>query len=87
MTTIVKTDLKLSPLKLVSASYCPLNLRELVFFFEFAEIWHAEGWNCFLDEKMFTVEANFNLQNDKVLSLHSEDNPRNIAARSQHMSV
>ena len=42
---------------------------------EFAEIWHAEGWNrFFFRRKVFTLEAKFNPQNDRV-ALHTEDVP------------
>ena len=36
------------------------------------------GEIVFSDEKMFTVEAQFNPQNDRVLARHSEDIPEDM---------
>ena len=38
----------------------------------------------FSDEKVFTVEAQFNHQNDRVLAKHSSDIPKDILTISHH---
>ena len=53
-------------------------MKDSWYFLEFAEIWHAEEWNRFVRRKLFTLEANFNPQNDKVLAKHSEDVPEDM---------
>ena len=57
MRTTVKTDLKLPPLKLKKCqhlTYCPSKTKkswESWSPFEFAENWHAKGWNRFFRRK------------------------------------
>ena len=81
MRTIVKTDLKLSPLKLKKCQHFTIlqqRNRALWSSLEFVEIWHPEGWNCFFRQKIFTLKAMFNQQNDRVLVWHSEDVPEDM---------
>ena len=74
--------------KEASVSYCPWTTKkswESWSSLVFTEIWHAEGWNCFLDKKIFTLEFSlwslfslFNPQNDRMLAWHSEEVPEDM---------
>ena len=80
MRTVVKTDHKLSPLKLKKCQHLTVLqqrkraeraglLRSLL------KSGTQKGEIVFSDEKIFTVEAKFNPQNDRVLARHSYDVP------------
>ena len=67
-TRSVKTELKLSPLKPKKRQHLTV-VQEL----KRTEIWYVNAESFFSDEKIFTLEAKFNPENDRLLSQHSED--------------
>ena len=95
MRAIVKTDLKLSPLKLKKRQQLTVlqkrkRAERARLLLTLMKSGTPTNEIVFSDEKMFTVEAQFNPQNDRVLARHSEDVPEDMltvnAARSQHPS-
>ena len=85
MRTIVKTDLKLSPLKLKKRQQLTvLQNRRRALLLNLMKSGTPTGEIVFSDEKMFTVEAQFNPQNDRVLARHSEDIPEDMLAVYRH---
>ena len=83
MRTIVKTDLKLSPLKLKKRQHLTV-LQQRKRAERAGLLWNLlksgtqKGEIVFSDEKIFTLEAKFNPQNDRVLAQHSEDVPEDM---------
>ena len=73
MRTTVKPDLKLSSLK-------PKNRQHFTVFQQQKRPERARRREklFFSDEKIFTLEAKFNPQNDRVLAQHSEDVPEDM---------
>ena len=74
--TIVKGDLKLSPFKMKTSQQLTVfkkRKREerARLLLNFMKSGTQTGEIVFSDEKMFTVEAQFNLQNDRVLAKSS----------------
>lgn len=83
MRTIVKTDLKLSPLKLKKRQHLTVlqkrkRAERAGLLLNLLKSGTQKGEIVFSDEKMFTVEAKFNPQNDRVLARHSEDVPEDM---------
>ena len=83
MRTIVKTDLKLSPFKLRKSQHLTvLQKKKRVdrsrLLLNLMKSGMREEEIVFSDEKVFTVEAQFNHQNDRVLAKHSSDVPKDI---------
>ena len=80
--TIVKTDIKLSPLKLKKRQQLTVLQKrkraERARLLNLMKSGTPTGEIVFSDEKMFTVEAHFNPQNDRVLARHSEDIPEDM---------
>ena len=77
MRTIVKTDLKLSPLKLKKRQQLTVlqkrkRAERARLLLNLMKSGRPTGEIVFLDKKMFTVEAQFNPQNDRG-ARHSED--------------
>ena len=69
MRTIVKTELKLSPLKLKKRQHLTVfqkrkRAERAVLLLNLQKSCTQKGEIVFSDEKMFTVEAKFNPQND-----------------------
>ena len=72
MRTTVKTDHKLSPLKLKKRQHLTVLL------WNFVKSGTQIGEIIYTDKKIFTSEAKFNSQNDRVQAQHSENVPENM---------
>ena len=80
---IVKTDLNLSPLKLKKHQQLTVlqkrkKAERARLLPNLMKSGMPTGEIVYSDEKMFTFEAQFNPQNDKVLARHSEDIPEDM---------
>ena len=83
MRTIVKSDLKLSPLKLKKRQQLTVLQKRKKeergrLLLNFIKSGTQTGNIVFSDEKMFTVEAQFNSQNDRVLAKSSANIPEEV---------
>ena len=83
MRTIVKTNLKLSPFKLRKSQHLTVlqkkkRVNRSRLLLNLMKSGMREEKIVFSDEKVFTVEAQFNHQNDRVLAKHSSDVPKDI---------
>ena len=82
--TIVKTDLKLFPLKLKKYQQLTvLQKRKRAERTQLVNLMKSGTLTgkIFSDKTMFVVEAQFNPQNDRVLARHSEDIPEKASIR------
>ena len=77
MRTIVKTDLKLSPLKRKKRQHLTVLQKrkraERARLLNLMKSGTPTSEIVFSDKQMFTAEARFNPQNDRMLARHSED--------------
>ena len=75
MRIVVKTDLKLSPLKQKKRQHLtvPQQRKRASLLWNLLKSSTQKGEIAFSDEKMFIVEAMFNIQNDRMLTQHFED--------------
>ena len=80
MKTTVKTDLKLSPLNPKKRQHLTVlkQQKRAGLLWNFLKSVTQKCEIVFSDEKMFTLKAKFNRQNDRVLSQHSEDFPEDM---------
>ena len=80
--TIVKEGLKLSPFKMTSWPLTALQkqkkLERLKIFLNAMKDGTQAGEIMFSDEKMFTVEAKFNSQNDRILAKSAGSIPTSV---------